>query len=49
MNKRDKAKKQAEKKRLEPRRKERYADLVRPTQTEWKPRDERDLEVEVKP
>ena len=47
MNKRDKAKRRAEKDRLEPRRKQRYADLMRPTQTEWRSRDERDLEIEV--
>lgn len=39
------AKKAAEKKRTEPRRKL----LIRQAQTDWRSRDERDLEVEVKP
>lgn len=47
MNKRDKAKNRAERDRLEPRRKERYADLMRPTQTDWRPRDEQAPVVEV--
>ena len=46
MNKKN-LKKRIEKQRLEPKRKARYADLTRPTQTEWRSRDEVAPVVEV--